>query len=63
MVLVMQVKFSFNKYSLVFNRASLGYGELEKFRIKYQYVDFPEEGYNFSFTDAEFHIISSAPTL
>jgi hypothetical protein len=28
-----------------------------------QYVGFPEEGYNFNFTDVEFHTVSSAPNL
>jgi hypothetical protein len=43
---VMKMKFSINKYSQVFNTASLGYGGLEKFIIKDQYVDFSEEEYN-----------------
>jgi hypothetical protein len=59
----MKMKFSINKYSRVFNRASPGYGGLEKFIILDQYVDLPGEGCNFSFSEAEFHTVSSSPTL
>jgi hypothetical protein len=58
---VMKVKFSI-KYTQVFNRIGPDYGGLIKFIIIDQYFGFPGEGYNFSFTDVEFHIVSSAPT-
>jgi hypothetical protein len=63
--LVMKTKFRIKKYSQVLNRIGPGYGGLAKFIIIDQYVDFPGEGYtrNFSITDVEFHIVSSAPTL
>jgi hypothetical protein len=60
---VMKMKFSINKYSQVFNKVGPDYGELAKCIIIDQYVGFPGEGYNFSFTDIEFHTISSAPNL
>jgi hypothetical protein len=62
-VVVMEVKFSFNKYSQVFNRASQGYVGLEEFIIIDQYFGFPGAGQNISFSDVEFHIVSSVPTL
>jgi hypothetical protein len=58
----MKIKFSVNKYSQVFIRVGPGYGGLAKFIIIDQSVGFPG-GYNFSFTDAKFHTIISAPTL
>jgi hypothetical protein len=61
--MVMEMKFSINKYSQVFCKAGLGYRGLAKFIIIDKYVGFPGEEYNFSFTDAEFHTVSSAPTL
>jgi hypothetical protein len=36
---------------------------LAKFAIMDQYVGFPGEGYNFSFTDVEFHTVSSSLDL
>jgi hypothetical protein len=54
---VMEMKFRIKKYSQVFN------GGLTKFIIIDQYVGFPGEGYNFSFTDVEYPIVGSAPTL
>jgi hypothetical protein len=36
---------------------------LTKFIIVDQYVGFTGEGYNISFTDVEFHTVSSATTL
>jgi hypothetical protein len=51
---VMKMKFSINKYSQVFNRVGPGYGEFIKFIIIDKYVAFPQEEYNFSFTDVEF---------
>jgi hypothetical protein len=59
----MRMKFRIKKYYQVFNRIGLGYGGLTKFIIIDQNVGFPGEGYNFSFTDVEYHIVSSAPTL
>jgi hypothetical protein len=59
----MKTKFSINKYSQVFNRVGPGYGGLEKLIIIVEYVGFPGEEYNFSFTDVESHTVSSAPTL
>jgi hypothetical protein len=60
---VMKLKFGIKKYSYVLNRIGPGYGVLTKFIIIDQYVGFPGEGYNFSFTDVELHIVNSAPTL
>jgi hypothetical protein len=60
---VIKMKFNINKYSEVFNRVGPGYGGLAKFIIIDQYVCFPGEGYNFGFTDVEFHTISSALSL
>jgi hypothetical protein len=61
--MVMEIKFCIKKYSQVFYRVGPGYSGLTKFIIVDQYVGFPGEGYNFSFTDVEFHTISNAPTL
>jgi hypothetical protein len=52
-----------NRYSQFFNIVGPGYGGLEKFIIRDQYVGFPGEVHNFSFTDVQLHIVSSAPTL
>jgi hypothetical protein len=60
---VIKMKFNINKYSQVFNRVGPGYGGLADLIIIDQYVGFPGERYNFSFTDVEFHTISSALTL
>jgi hypothetical protein len=60
---VMEMKFSINKYSQVINRVGTGYAGLANFMIINQYAAFPGEGYNFSFPDVEFHAVSSAPTL
>jgi hypothetical protein len=60
---VMKMKFRINTYSQVYNRVSLGYEGLTKFTIIHQYIGFPGEGYNFRFTDTEFNIVSTAPTL
>jgi hypothetical protein len=61
--MVMEMKFCIKKYSQVFYRVGPGYSVLTKFIIVDQYVGFPGEGYNFSFTAAEFHTVSNAPTL
>jgi hypothetical protein len=61
--MAMKIKFIIVKYSQVFNRVGPGYGGLVKFKIVGQYVGFPGEGCNFSFTEAEFHTVRSAPTL
>jgi hypothetical protein len=53
--MVMQMKFSVNKYSQVFYRVGPGYRGLAKFIIVDQSLGFPGEGYNFSFTDVEFN--------
>jgi hypothetical protein len=58
----MKMKFSINNNSKLFNRVGPGYRVLRKYTIIDQYVGFPGEGYNFSFTD-EFHTVSNAPTL
>jgi hypothetical protein len=47
----------------VFNRVGPDYEGLTNFIIIDQYFGFPGEGYNFNFTDAEFHAVGSAPTL
>jgi hypothetical protein len=60
---VMEMKFSINKYSQIFYRVSPGYGGLAKFIITDQHVAFPGEGYNFSFIAVEFRTVSSASTL
>jgi uncharacterized membrane protein YjgN (DUF898 family) len=36
---------------------------MAKFIIVGQYVGFPREGYNFGFTDVDFHTVSNVPTL
>jgi hypothetical protein len=61
--MVKEMKFSVNKYSRVFYRVGPGYRELAMFIIINQYAGFPGEGYNFSFTNAEFHTVSNAPAL
>jgi hypothetical protein len=62
--ILMEMKFSINKYSKVFYRVGPGYRGLAKFIIKIStLVGFPGERYNFSFTDVEFHAVISAPTL
>jgi hypothetical protein len=60
---VMKMKFSINKYFQAFNRVGSDYGGLTKFIIIDQFVGFPEKGYNFSFTDVEFHTANSVPAL
>jgi hypothetical protein len=60
---VMKMKFSVNKYSQVFYRVGPDYRGLAKFIVVDQYVGFPGEGYNFSFTDVEFRSVSNAPNL
>jgi hypothetical protein len=55
----MKMKFSINNYTEVFNRVGPGYGGLAKFTI----FSIPGEEYNYSFTNTEFHTVSSAPTL
>jgi hypothetical protein len=60
---VMKMNFSINKYFQVFNRVGPNYVGSAKFIITDQYVGFPGEGYNFSFTGVEFHTVSSAPTF
>jgi hypothetical protein len=59
----MKMKFVINKYSEVLYRVGLVYRRLAKSVIVDQYVGFPDEGYNFSFSDVEFHTVSNAPTL
>jgi hypothetical protein len=61
----MKIKFSINKYSPVLNTVGPSYAALAKFIIIHQYVCFPGEGYTskFSFTNAEFSAVSSAPYL
>jgi hypothetical protein len=59
----MKMKFSINKYFHIFHRVGPGYRGLAKFIIVDQYVGFPGEGYNFSFTDVEFHAACNAPTF
>jgi hypothetical protein len=60
---VMKMKIRIKKYSQVLNRIGPGYGGFTKYIIIDQYVGLPGEGYNFSFTDVEYHIVSSAPAL
>jgi hypothetical protein len=55
---VMKVKFSINKYSLVWVME-----DWPSFIIIDQYFGYRGEGHNFSFTDVELHIVSSAPTI
>jgi hypothetical protein len=59
----MKMEFSVRKYFHVYSRVGPAYGDLAKFIIIDKYVGFPGEGYNFSFTDDQFHIISSGTTL
>jgi hypothetical protein len=54
---VVKIKFSISIHSHVFYRG------LAKFIIIDQYVGFPAEGHNFSFTDVKFHAVSGAPIL
>jgi hypothetical protein len=61
--MVMKIKFSINEYSQVFNRVGPSYGRLSKCMIIHQYLSFPGEGYNFSFTAVECHTVSSTETL
>lgn len=60
---VMKMKFSVNKYSQVLNRVRPGYGGFVEFIISDQYVGFPGEEHNFSFTHVEIYIVRSAPNL
>jgi hypothetical protein len=60
---VVKIKFTVNKYSQAFNRVSPVYGGMAEFIIIDQYVHVPGGGYNFRFTDVEFHTVSSATTL
>jgi hypothetical protein len=60
---VMKLKFGIKKYFQVLNGVGPGYGGLTQFIIIDKHVRFPGEGYNFSFTDAEYHVVNSAPTL
>jgi hypothetical protein len=55
---VMEMEFNVNKYSQVFHRVGPGYRELKKFIVVDQYVGFPGEGCNFSFTEFEFHTVT-----
>jgi hypothetical protein len=61
--IVMEMMFDINKYSEVYYKESPVYRGLAKSVIVDQYVGFPREGYNFSFTDVESHTVSNAPTL
>jgi hypothetical protein len=61
--MVMKMEFGINKYSEVFYRVRPVYRRLAKFIVVDKYICFPTEGYNFSFTDVEFHTVSNAPTL
>jgi hypothetical protein len=55
---IMEIKFRMREYSQVFNRVDTGW-RID--RVVDQCVSFSWEGYNFSFTDIEFHIVSNAP--
>jgi hypothetical protein len=57
---VVKIKFSINRYPQIYNIAGSVYGQWAKFVITDQYAGFPREEYNFSFTDGEFDIVSSA---
>jgi hypothetical protein len=57
---IMKMKFRINKYSQVVNRVGSDYGGFAQFIVIDQYAGFPGEGHNFSFTDVEFYIVSSA---
>jgi hypothetical protein len=59
---VLKMRSPISKYSPVFNRVGPGYGGFEKFVIVDQYVGFPGERYNFSFTDVEFCILAVSTT-
>jgi hypothetical protein len=61
--MIMEMKFSINKYSEVSYRVGPVYRGLSKFVIVDQYVGFPREGYNFSVADVEFHTVRNATTL
>jgi hypothetical protein len=61
--MVMEMEFGINKYSEAFHRVGLVYRRLAKFIVVDKYICFPREGYNFSFTDVEFHAVSNSPTL
>jgi hypothetical protein len=61
--MVMDMKFGINKYSEIFYRVGPVYKRLAKTVVVDQFVGFLRYGYNFSFTDAEFHTVSNAPTL
>jgi hypothetical protein len=63
-LVVIKTKHNIDKYYQLFNSVGPCYGGLAKFIIILvdQYVSFPGEGYNFNFTDVEFHTVSSAPT-
>jgi hypothetical protein len=60
--MVMEMEFGINKYSEVFYNVGPVYRRLAKFIVIDKYIGFPREGYNFSFTDVEFHTVSNAPT-
>jgi hypothetical protein len=57
------VKFSINNYSQIFYRIGQEHRGMAELVIKEHYICFAGEEYNSSLTDAEFHTISSAPTL
>jgi hypothetical protein len=57
--IILEMKFSINKYSQDFYRVGPGYRGLAKFII----VGFPEEVYNFSFTNVKFHTVGTTPTV
>jgi hypothetical protein len=61
--MIIEIKFNISKYSQVFCRVGPGCRGLAKFIIVDQYVGFPGEGYDFSFTDVEFHTVSNAQTM
>lgn len=61
--MVVKSELGVDKYSQVFNGIGTCYGGLKKFVIKDQSSGFPGEGNYCSFTNIEFHEVSSAPTL
>jgi hypothetical protein len=61
--MVMEVEFGVNIYSEVFHRVGPVYRRLADFIVVDKYIGFPGEGYNFSFTDFEFHAVSNTQTL
>jgi hypothetical protein len=63
MIEVIKIKFNINKYSYIFNSVLPGYRVLTYFIIMNQYLNFPGERYNYSFTDIEFYIINSSPNV